>query len=155
MRITEVITEAIEPIGANTAVGNHIEVHSKGEGDNKIIIEANTKVTMDHLITPTEAIIITIMAIIEVEVAVAMVETITDLVVAVEAIIEAIIIINKINITHMMMDHSLNNMDLLCTLCGCFNYSPKHCFKGEHDINNLMEKMSLVSSNQHQNGLYQ
>ena len=130
MRITEVITEAIEPIGANTAVGNHIEVHSKGEGDNKIIIEANTKVTMDHLITPTEAIIITIMAIIEVEVAVAMVETITDLVVAVEAIIKAIIIINKINITHMMMDHSLNNMDLPCTLCGCFNYSPKHCFKG-------------------------
>ena len=29
-----------------------------------------------------------------------------------------------------------------CTLCGGFNHSPKHCFKGEHDINNLMEKMS-------------
>ena len=42
-----------------------------------------------------------------------------------------------------------------CTLCGGFNHSPKHCFKGEHDINNLMEKMSLGSSNQHQNGLYQ
>ena len=33
--------------------------------------------------------------------------------------------------------------------------TPKHCFKGEHDINNLMEKMSLNSGNQHQNGLYQ
>ena len=42
-----------------------------------------------------------------------------------------------------------------CTLCGGFNHSPKHCFKGEHDINNLMEKMSLGSNNQHQNGLYQ
>ena len=42
-----------------------------------------------------------------------------------------------------------------CTLCSGFNHSPKHCFKGEHDINNLMEKMSLDSSNQHQNGLYQ
>ena len=27
-----------------------------------------------------------------------------------------------------------------CTLCGSLNHSPKHCFKGEHDINNLMEK---------------
>ena len=43
----------------------------------------------------------------------------------------------------------------LCALSGGFNHSPKHCFKGEHDINNLMEKMSLGSNNQHQNGLYQ
>ena len=42
-----------------------------------------------------------------------------------------------------------------CTLCGSFNHSPKHCFKGEHDINNLMEKMSLGSNNPHQSGLYQ
>ena len=42
----------------------------------------------------------------------------------------------------------------LCTLCGSFNHSPKHCFMGEHYINNLMEKMSLGSNSQHQNGLY-
>ena len=95
---------------ANTAIGNHIEVSSKGKGDNKIIIEANTKVTTDNLIPPAEAIIITSMAIIEVEVAIAVVETITDLAVAEEAIIEAIIITNTINIICMMMDHSLNNM---------------------------------------------
>ena len=50
------------------------------------------------------------MAIIEAEVVVAMVETITDLMVTEEAIIKAIIITNTINITHMMMDHRLNNM---------------------------------------------
>ena len=38
-----------------------------------------------------------------------------------------------------------------CALYGGFNHSPKHCFKGEHDINNHMEKVSLGSSNQHQN----
>ena len=27
-----------------------------------------------------------------------------------------------------------------CTLCGGYNNSPKHCFKGEHDINDIMEK---------------
>ena len=42
-----------------------------------------------------------------------------------------------------------------CILCRGFNHSPKHCFKGELDINNFMEKVSLDSGNQHQNGLYQ
>ena len=75
MKIIGVSTKAIDPIRANTMVGNHIEVPSKGEGDNKIIIEANTKLTVDNLIPPVAATIIIIMAIIEVEVAVAMVET--------------------------------------------------------------------------------
>ena len=50
------------------------------------------------------------MAIIEAEVVVAMVETISDPAVKRETIIEAITITNTINITHMMMDHRLNNM---------------------------------------------
>ena len=50
MRIIEVTTEAVDPTGVNTVVGNHFEVLSKGEGDNKIIIEANTKATVDNLI---------------------------------------------------------------------------------------------------------
>ena len=50
------------------------------------------------------------MEIIEAEVAVAMVETITDLMVVEEAIIKAIIITNTINIARMMMNHSSNNM---------------------------------------------
>ena len=50
------------------------------------------------------------MVIIEAEVAVATVETISDLMVMEEAIIEAIIITNTINITCMMMVHRLNNM---------------------------------------------
>ena len=41
-----------------------------------------------------------------------------------------------------------------CSLCGRFNHSPKHCYKGEHDINNIMEKMSinLHQSQQNSNG---
>ena len=34
-----------------------------------------------------------------------------------------------------------------CSLCGGFNHSPKHCYKGEHDINNIMEKMSIILIN--------
>ena len=110
MRIIEVTTEAIDPTGTNTMVENHIEVLSRGEGDNKIIIEANTKATMDNLVPPTAAIIIIIMAIIKVEVAVAMVEATIDHTVEEEAITRAITITNTISTTCMMMDHSLNNM---------------------------------------------
>ena len=116
MRTIEVIIEAIDPIGVNIAVGNHIEDPNKGEGDNKTIIEANTKAAMNNLIPPVEAIIIITMAIIEAEVVMAMVETILDLAVMGGAIIETIIITNTINITHMMMDYRLNNMATIHTL---------------------------------------
>ena len=91
-------------------VENHAEDPSIEEVDNKVIIEANTKATTDNLIPPVEAIIIIILAIIEVEVIVAMVETISDPTVVGEAIIDVIIITNTINITHMMMYYRLNNM---------------------------------------------
>ena len=41
-----------------------------------------------------------------------------------------------------------------CSLCGGFNHSPKHCYKGEHDINNIMEKMSINPHQSQQNNLY-
>ena len=110
MRIIQVIIEATDPIGINTVVGNHVEDPNIGEGDKKTITGANTKATVDNLIPPKEAIIIITMAIIKTEVVMAMVETISDPTVTGEAIIEAIIITNTINITHMMMDHRLNNM---------------------------------------------
>ena len=42
-----------------------------------------------------------------------------------------------------------------CSLCGGFNHSPKHCYKGEHDIDNIMEKMSIDPHQSQQNSLYQ
>ena len=39
--------------------------------------------------------------------------------------------------------------------CSGFNHSPKHCYKGEHDINNIMEKMSINPHQQQQSNLYQ
>ena len=42
-----------------------------------------------------------------------------------------------------------------CSLCGGFNHSPKHCYKREHDINNIMEKMSINPHQSQQNNLYQ
>ena len=42
-----------------------------------------------------------------------------------------------------------------CSLCSGFNHSPKHYYKGEHDINNIMEKMSINPHQSKQNNLYQ
>ena len=109
-RIIEVTVEALHPTGANITVEGHTEGLSKGEEDNKIIIRANSKATTDNLILLMVAITTITMAIIEVEVTLAMVVTFIDHVVAEEAITEAITIINTINITCMMMDPSLNNM---------------------------------------------
>ena len=97
----------VDPIGANkVVVEDLLEVLNHGEGDSKIIIEANTKTTADNLTLPTEDIAqIIIAAIIEVEVDVAMVIIITEVMAMEEAIIEAIIITNTTNITHMMIAH--------------------------------------------------
>ena len=46
MRITKTIIEIIDPTAANITVGGHIEGLNKGEGDNKIITEANSKATV-------------------------------------------------------------------------------------------------------------
>ena len=105
----EVIIEAVDLIGANITVGGHTEGPSKGEGDHKIIIKANFKVTTGSLIFFMVAITIITMAIIELEVAVAMAVTFIDHVAVEEAITEAIAIINIINITCMMVKVSLNN----------------------------------------------
>ena len=91
-------------------VENHIEVLSRGKGDNKPTIEANTKATADNLTPPMAAIIIITMAIIKVKVVVAAVEIIIDHTVVEEAITEAITIINTINITCLMMYLRSNNM---------------------------------------------
>ena len=42
-----------------------------------------------------------------------------------------------------------------CSLCGGFSHSPKHCYKGEHDINNIMEKLSINPHQSQQSNLYQ
>ena len=139
MRIIEVTAEAIDPTGANTVVKSHIEVLTKGEGDNKIITEANAKATVDNLIPPTAAIIIITMAIIKVEVAVAAVETITDPAVMEEVITEAITKFYQYRQYYTHDDrYQIKQYGPPCALCGGFNHSPKHSFKGEHDINNLM-----------------
>ena len=60
----------------------------------------------------------------------------------------------RISISTTHMTHRQNSM-AHCSLCGGFNHSPKHCYKGEHDINKIMEKMSINPHQQQQGNLYQ
>ena len=62
--------EAADHTGVNKVAEDHLEDSNKWEGDNKTIVGANTKITVDNLTPPMEAITITnIMVIIEAEVA--------------------------------------------------------------------------------------
>ena len=70
--------EVIDPTGANIVAESHMEGVCKGEGDNKIITEANIKATVDNLTPLMVATIIITIAIIKVEEAMAMVATIID-----------------------------------------------------------------------------
>ena len=73
--------------------------------------------------------------------------------------ITTIIIITSISITLMIsrpnsMAHPVA-YGPPCSLCGGFNHSPKHCYKEEHDRNNIMEKMNINPHQQQQGNLYQ
>ena len=56
---------------------------------------------------------------------------------------------------HYMHDPQPEQYGPPCSLCGGFNHSPKHCYNGEHDINNIMEKMSINPHQSQQSNSYQ
>ena len=62
---------------------------------------------------------------------------------------------NNYQYKHYMHDQPTEQYGPPCSLCSGFNHSPKHCYKGEHDINNIMEKMSINPHQQQQGSLYQ
>ena len=59
----------------------------------------------------------------------------------------------SISITH--TTHNQNNMVLPAVYVADLTIPPKHCYKGEHDINNIIEKMSINPHQSQQNNLYQ
>ena len=147
MRIIKAITEAKNPIGASKVAENLMEVHNKGKGDNKIVIGANTKVTMDNLTLLAEAIII----------------------INYYGNYQGRGGHGHDGNNYRGRGHRQGNYrghnnyqyhqyythddgsqveqyGPPCTLCGGFNHSPKHCFKGEHDINKPEQFISIMGS---------
>ena len=59
----------------------------------------------------------------------------------------------NINITHMTSNQNSMVHHVVCVEDSII--PPKHCYKGEHDINNIMEKMSINPHQSQQNNLYQ
>ena len=151
MRIIEVNPEAID-LREDNILDNFSEVKIPMVEVNvvKIHTKANIKVITKVIITKAIVVYITthveiinkvtIMANLEAEVMV-VAEVITTDVAMAGLIIKAITTINTISIMVMMM--SMDQYGPPCALCGGYNHSPKHCFKGEHDINDIMEKMNI------------
>ena len=85
--------------------------------------------------------------------AVVMAEVITMDAAVVGLIIKAITTISTTSIMVMMMITSQINMAHHVHYVVAIIISPKQCFKGEHDINDIMEKMN-ISGHQSQQSSY-
>ena len=156
MRIIEVNLEGIDLTEAKIQVDfsevkirmvevNAIKIHIKANIGTIAIQVIITKVIVVYIITHTEIFNRTIiMANSEAE-AVVVAEVITMDTVVVGPIIEATTTTNTISIMVMMMSTRQINMA---------QYPPKHCFKGEHDINDIMEKMNINGHQSQSSGLY-
>ena len=162
MRIIEVNPEAIDLIEAKILDDfSKVKIHVAEVNAVKICTKANIRVTATKVII-TKAIVVyitthmeiinkvTIMANLEAE-AMVMAEVITMDVVMVGLIIEAITITNTISIMVMMMTDQYGPP---CALYGGYNHSPNHCFKGDHNINDIMEKMNIGGHQSQSSGLY-
>ena len=69
-------------------------------------------------------------------------------------IIEAITTTNTISIMVMMMSIRQINMVHHVHYAVAIITPQKHCFKGEHDINDIMEKMNISGHQSQSSGLY-
>ena len=118
------------------AEANAIKMHTKANikimGTKAIIIKAIEVHTTTHSEISNRVII---MANLEAE-AMVMAEEITMAVVAAGLIIKVMLTTNIISIMVMMM--STRQTNTVHHVHG-YNHSPKHCFKGEHNINDIME----------------
>ena len=165
MRITEVNPEAVDPIEATLLDDfSEVKILTVEANITKIHIKVNTKVTIIKAITAKAVVVYTtthveaiirviFMANLEAE-AMVMVEAINVDMAMTDLIIEVITTTNTMSIMVMMMTTSLTNMAHHCALCGGYNHSPKHYFKGEHDINDIMEKINISGHQSQQSGLY-
>ena len=165
MRIIEVNPEAIDLTEAKVQVDfSEVNIHMTDVNAIKTHTKANirvitikviiTKVIMVYIITHAEifnrAII---MANLEAETMV-VAEVITMDAVMVSPIIKAITTTNTISIMVMMMSTRQINMAYLVYYVVAIATPPKHCFKGEHDINDIMGKMNINGHQSQSSGLY-
>ena len=113
-----------------------------------------TRVIEDFIITHIETFLKVIATDnLEVEV-MAEAEVIITAVVMVGPIIKVMLLINIISIMVMMMSTIWTNMAHLVLYVEAIITPPKHCFKGEHDINDIMEKMNINSHQSQSSGLF-
>ena len=130
---------------------NEIRTHTKANIKTTAIKAITTKVIEVYIRTNAEILNrVIIMDNLEAE-AVAEAEAVIVAVVMASPIIKVILITNTISIMVMMMSTTQINMVHHVHYAVAPHHSPKHCFKGEHDINDIMEKMN-ISGHQSQSG---
>ena len=164
MRIIEVNSEGVDPIEAKIQVisseakifvaeANKIKIHTKTNTRMTAIKAIITRAIEDFIITHIEISLRVIAMTIQEAEAMAKAEAIIVAMVMVGPIIKAMLTINTISIMVMMMSTRQTNMVHHVHYVVAI-ITPKHCFKGEHDINDIMEKMNINGHQSQSSGLY-
>ena len=165
MRITEVNLEVTDAIEAKIwDILLEVKTHMAEVKEIKTCIKANIKmmaikaltirVIEDFIIIHIEIFLkVTAMDNLGVEAMVKSGVIIMD-VVAIGPIIEVMLIINTISIMVMMMSTRWTNMAHLVLYAETIITPPKHCFKREHDISDIMEKMNINGHQSQSSSLY-
>ena len=130
-----------------------IKIHTKANIKTLIIKAITTKAIIIGITIHAEVTIKAIVTTTSEEEAMGEPEVIT--VAEVDQIIEVIITTNTISIMAMIMTTSQSNIAHCVLYVVDIITPPKHCFKGEHDINNIVEKMNINGHQSKQSSLYQ
>ena len=145
MRIIEVNPEAIDLIKAKILDDfSEVKICMVEVNAVKTHTKANIRVTITKVII-TKAIVVY---------NITYVEIINKVIIIANLEAEAMVMAEAITVDGVMVGLIIDQYGPPCALSGGYNDSPKHCFKGEHDINDIMKKMNISGHQSQSSGLY-
>ena len=133
---------------------NEIRIHTEVNIKMMAIKATLIRVIKDSIILHAEISLKVIVMVNQETEAVAVAEAITKVVVMVGPIIEAMLITNIISFMFIMMSTRQINMVHHALYAVVIITLPNICFKGEHDINDIMEKMNINGHQSQSSSLY-
>ena len=159
----QVRVEAVDLLTVKV-VTNNLEVpHNETEAKDLSIVNISFRIIDIREAHPTRTILNTAITVNPIFREIKQIATEAETVAGVLSILEDVVVVGptirvamertSISITH--MTHRQKNMAHRAVYAVVLIHSPKHCYKGEHDINNIMEKMSINPHQSQQSNLYQ
>ena len=159
----QVRVEAVDLLTVKVVTDNLEVPHNETEAKDLSIVNISFRIIDIREAHPTRTILNTAITVNPIFREIKQIATEAETMAGVLSILEDVVVVGptirvamertSISITH--MTHRQKNMAHRAVYTVVLIHSPKHCYKGEHDINNIMEKMSINPHQSQQSNLYQ